>query len=51
MHAAWIDFAASGDCDWPACDLDRRATMRFAQTSGVVDDPLATERALWEGVR
>lgn len=51
MHAAWVAFAASGDCGWPRYDLDRRATMRFDVTSEVVDDPRAAERALWEGVR
>jgi para-nitrobenzyl esterase len=51
MHAAWVAFAASGDCGWPKYDLSRRATMRFDTTSEVVDDPRAAERALWEGVR
>jgi para-nitrobenzyl esterase len=51
MHAAWIAFATSGDPGWPTYDPQRRATMRFDTTSAVVDDPLAAERMLWEGVR
>lgn len=51
MHAAWIAFATSGDPGWPKYDLSRRATMRFDTTSAVVDDPLAAERMLWDGVR
>jgi carboxylesterase 2/para-nitrobenzyl esterase len=51
MHAAWVAFAANGDCGWPKYDLSRRATMRFDTTSEVADDPRSTERALWEGVR
>jgi para-nitrobenzyl esterase len=51
MHAAWVAFATDGDPGWPRYDLSRRATMRFATTSAVVDDPQSAERALWEGVR
>lgn len=51
MHAAWVAFAATGDCGWPSYDLDRRATMRFDTISHVVDDPRSAERALWEGLR
>jgi carboxylesterase type B len=51
MHDAWVAFATSGDPGWPRYDLDRRATMRFDTTSQVVDDPLAQERTLWEGLR
>lgn len=51
MHAAWVAFATSGDPGWPRYELRRRATMRFDTESTVVDDPLAAERALWEGVR
>jgi para-nitrobenzyl esterase len=51
MHAAWVAFAASGDCGWPRYDLRRRATMRFDTTSAVVEDPRSAERARWEGHR
>lgn len=51
MHAAWVAFATSGDPGWPKYDSHRRATMRFDTTSAVVDNPLAAERMLWEGVR
>jgi carboxylesterase 2/para-nitrobenzyl esterase len=51
MHRAWVSFATSGDPGWPRYDLARRATMRFDTSSQVVNDPLAQERTLWEGVR
>jgi len=51
MHGAWVSFATSGDPGWPKYDLDRRATMRFDTASGIVDDPLAAKRAVWDGVR
>ncbi|AXJ09202.1 carboxylesterase/lipase family protein [Arthrobacter sp. PM3] len=52
MHAAWVQFAATGDPGWPAYEPARRATMRFGSDSpAVVDDPRAWERALWEGLR
>ena len=48
MHGAWVAFAKTGDPGWPKYELDRRATLRFDVTSRVVDDPRASERALWE---
>jgi para-nitrobenzyl esterase len=51
MHDAWVAFAATGDPGWPKYGLRRRATMHFDTSSQIVDDPLARERALWEGVR
>jgi para-nitrobenzyl esterase len=51
MHAAWVAFAAAGDCGWPRYDPARRPTMRFGTTSELVDDPLAVALALWKGVR
>jgi carboxylesterase 2/para-nitrobenzyl esterase len=48
MHRAWVSFATRGDCGWPRYDAARRATMRFAAESQVVDDPLAQQRELWE---
>jgi para-nitrobenzyl esterase len=51
MHAAWVGFAAHGECPWPRYDLTRRTTMRFDAQSDVVTDPRSTERALWEGIR
>jgi carboxylesterase type B len=53
MHAAWVAFATTGDPSprWPRYELQRRATMRFDNTSEVVDNPRSTERAVWEGVR
>jgi carboxylesterase type B len=51
MHAAWVAFASSGDPGWPRYDLSCRATMRFDTTPELVDDPLASERAFWNGLR
>jgi carboxylesterase type B len=51
MHAAWVAFATHGAVDWPAYELDRRATMRFDTESQVIEDPRAAVRRLWEGVR
>jgi para-nitrobenzyl esterase len=51
MHAAWVAFADSGECDWPKYDCVRRPTLRFETESRVVDDPLAAELALWKGMR
>jgi carboxylesterase type B len=50
-HSAWVAFAASGDPGWPRYDLSRRMTMRFDTMPEVVDDPLASERAFWKGLR
>jgi para-nitrobenzyl esterase len=57
VHAAWTSFIRTGDpnCqvlpDWPAYDLERRATMVFDDVSRVVDDPSGAERVLWDGRR
>jgi len=49
MHAAWVAFAATGECGWPKYDPVRRQTMRFDRTSQIVDNPLAAELARWKG--
>ncbi|MGP4031601.1 carboxylesterase/lipase family protein [Pseudarthrobacter sp. 1C304] len=51
MHAAWVDFASTGDPGWPRYALPQRATMRFSTESRVVEDPRAWERDLWKGAR
>jgi len=51
MHGAWVAFAKTGDPGWAKYDPIRRATMHFDVTSALVDDPLARERAIWEGFR
>jgi para-nitrobenzyl esterase len=50
MHRAWISFARTGEPGWPEYEPDRRATMRFATRSEVVDDPDAEYRRAWERV-
>jgi para-nitrobenzyl esterase len=51
MHAAWVNFAATGECGWPKYGTAHWPTMHFDTTSAVVNDPLAAKLALWEGAR
>jgi para-nitrobenzyl esterase len=51
MHAAWVGFMTTGDPGWAPYTAQRRAVMRFDVDSGVVDDPGATERELWNDIR
>jgi carboxylesterase type B len=51
MHAAWVAFAAAGDCGWPKYDPARRLTMHFDTRSEVVSDPWVAKLALWSGAR
>ena len=51
MHGAWVAFAAQGDCGWPRYDVARRRAMHFDKESRVVDNLLARELAVWQGVR
>ena len=46
-----VSFAATGALDWPAFDLDRRATRVFDLAPSVIDDPEPEIRALWETAR
>ncbi len=56
MHLAWISFARSGDPGhagierWPAFETSRRATMEFGERIGILEDPGASERKLWDGL-
>jgi para-nitrobenzyl esterase len=53
---AWLAFATTGDPShpgighWPRYDTTRRPTMELGPRCGVLDDPAAAERALWDGV-
>ena len=57
MHAAWTAFAKSGDpgCDavgaWPCYGSGMREVMEFGERVGVLHDPGAATRALWDGLR
>jgi para-nitrobenzyl esterase len=51
MHAAWVAFVGGGDPGWPAYDLGTRPVQAFGEISGVVPDPRAEQRALWDGIR
>ncbi|MFI6483545.1 carboxylesterase/lipase family protein [Nonomuraea sp. NPDC050663] len=57
MSQAWAAFARTGNPgveelpDWPAYDGGRRSTMIFdAAGPYVADDPLAEQRAAWDGL-
>jgi para-nitrobenzyl esterase len=50
MHARWIAFATGGDPGWAAYGSERTVMMFGSPTSGVVTDPRADERALWDGI-
>lgn len=50
MHGQWLSFARGAPPDWPAYDLDRRATARYDVDSEVVLDPDAELRQAWEDV-
>ncbi|WP_439678897.1 carboxylesterase/lipase family protein [Embleya sp. MST-111070] len=47
MHAAWIDFARTGDPGWDSYDPERRATMRIDSTWTQVDAPRDEELRAW----
>jgi para-nitrobenzyl esterase len=56
MQQAWISFARTGDPNhrglpyWPKYDGATRATMELGDTSRVVNDPQAAQRAAWNGI-
>jgi para-nitrobenzyl esterase len=57
MHAAWTAFAHNGDpaCDalpaWPVYEAGGRTVMELGERVGLLADPAAEERALWDGFR
>ncbi|MYD96641.1 MAG: carboxylesterase/lipase family protein [Gammaproteobacteria bacterium] len=51
MHRAWTRFIRDGDPGFAPYTAERRKTMVFDDTSGVVEDPDGEERAAWEGLR
>lgn len=53
MHAAWVSFARDGNPGpaWPVYGTDR-AVLRFAaEGGGLIHDPGAATRRLWDGLR
>jgi para-nitrobenzyl esterase len=56
MSGAWTTFARTGKPnykglpEWPAYNVEKRATMVFDFESKVVNDPFAEERKLWDGI-
>lgn len=51
MHAAWTAFIRDGEPGWDVYTPESRLTMRFDDSSGVVEDPDSTSRQAWEGLR
>jgi para-nitrobenzyl esterase len=51
MHAAWTRFVRDLDPGWARYETGQRATMRYAQDSGLVLDPDHEERRAWAGLR
>jgi para-nitrobenzyl esterase len=57
MHTAWATFARTGTPaapglpQWPAYDVDRRATMILDVRPRVEDDPGGGDREAWAGLR
>ncbi|CCG03080.1 carboxylesterase/lipase family protein [Blastococcus saxobsidens] len=51
VHAAWVAFVRTGDPGWPAYEVATRPVQAFGRLDGVVPDPRAEQRGLWDGVR
>lgn len=51
MHAAWVQFATTGDPGWARYEPGARATMVFDTESAAQSDPPQRERAVWTGRR
>ncbi len=51
MLRAWTHFINEGTPDWPAYNLEQRATMCFDNESVVLDNPVQVEREAWSGLR
>jgi para-nitrobenzyl esterase len=51
MHAAWIEFARTGNPGWAPYTATNRATMRFDEESRITTDERALERKAWAGQR
>lgn len=47
IHAAWVDFATSGDPGWPSFDREAAATQTWNTTSGMVEDPDGWIQEVW----
>ncbi|OZC48358.1 carboxylesterase [Rhodococcus sp. 06-156-3C] len=50
MHRAWVDFVRDGSPGWSRYGADR-SVMMFGDRTEVVDDPRASTREVWAGVR
>ncbi len=56
LSGVWTTFARTGKPnykglpEWPAYNVEKRATMVFDYESKVENDPFAEERKLWDGI-
>jgi para-nitrobenzyl esterase len=56
IHDAWIAFIRDGDPStdalgpWPTYDPERRRVMDLDDGCGLMDDPEADERRIWDGL-
>jgi para-nitrobenzyl esterase len=50
IQDAWLAFARTGAPGWPAYDPSARTTMVLGAACGPTDDPMAAERAAWDGL-
>jgi para-nitrobenzyl esterase len=56
LRGAWLAFARTGNPthprigEWPPCAAPERAVMELGARCGVLEDPFAEERALWDGL-
>ena len=56
MSGAWTTFTRTGKPnykglpEWPAYNVEKRATMVFDYESKVVNDPFSEERKLWDDI-
>jgi para-nitrobenzyl esterase len=50
VHAAWVNFARTGDPGWERYDTRHRATMRIDSEWSLERDPRAGERRAWQRV-
>ncbi len=51
VHRVWVDFITRGNPGWAPYDTTRRTTGLLTETVNPVDDPAASERVLWDGIR
>jgi para-nitrobenzyl esterase len=51
VHKTWVDFITSADPGWAAYHTITRTTGLLSDLISAIDDPAASERACWDGIR